>query len=85
MMKYEEKVIPLSLYDEHARRLEHEAETVASSSWSTCGREIEDDMLDELRVILRRSADEVRAALERKLTELPEDVDAELLAAYGLR
>lgn len=42
-------------------------------------------MLDELRVILRRAADEVRAALERKLTELPEDVDAELLAAYGLR
>lgn len=86
-MTYEEQeaiVIPLSIYDDYAKKLEANAESVAYSTWATCGRDYDDSILDELRSILRNAAEEVREALRNKMSELPDDIDEGLLDAYGL-
>ena len=86
-MTYEEQeaiVIPLSIYDDCAKKLEADAELAAYSTWSTSGRDFDDSVLDELRSILRNAAEEVRAVLRDKMSELPDDIDECLLDAYGL-
>ena len=75
---------PLAVYKEQLERLENEAETVGYNSWATCGREFDDSQLDELREILRHAAEEVSAVLIQKVAELPDDINDELLDAYGL-
>ena len=86
-MTYEEQealVIPLSIYNDCAKKLEANAETIEYSIWATRGRDFDDSILDELRDILRNAAEEVRTALQNKMSELPDEVDEKLLRAYGL-
>lgn len=84
MTMQEALLTPLAVYKEQLEKLENEAETVAYSSWATCGREFDESQLDELREILRNAAEEVRTVLLEKVAELPSDMDEELLDAYGL-
>ena len=79
------RLVPLEIYAETLKRLESTAKARGSDMWCTCGKEYDGSELDELEMILRGAADQVREVLIRKVSELPEgESDAETLAAYGL-
>ena len=76
---------PLSVYDEYAKRLKAEAESLAFTTELKCGHEIDDSVLDELQNILCNAAEEIRTALEEKLSEISGEFEESRLEAYGLR
>ncbi|MBQ6033910.1 MAG: hypothetical protein IJL33_00255 [Ruminococcus sp.] len=77
-------VIPLSIYSDYARKLEDDADTLQANTWATCKRDFEDSVLDDLRIILRKTANEVRATLQGKIAALPPSISKEMLKAYGV-
>lgn len=75
----------LEIYAETLSRLEDSAEARGSDMWCSYGKEYDGTDLDELEMILRDAADQIREVLRRKVSELPEEIsDDETLAAYGL-
>ncbi len=79
------QLIALEIYAETLNRLEDSAEARGSNMWCSYGKEYDDSDLDELEIILRDAADQIREVLRRKVSELPEEMsDDETLDAYGL-